>query len=508
MDKLTHVHQYWDKLDKGGSKDDFAEECGGNDLGHYIGYEDAEARACVIVTRRNGNGPGIDKDLFANITSPDRQPGNRLWPSDWMDIKPSGVTKEQPVTGIVLSSDIWNAGNLLLNRTLPGMLIESILQSSNEKESSIIKVTELYQPKELPLAPQRLVAERYKSGGIFDIDNIKSDIALTMSLATTHMQRRIQDKSSNQNLIVVYGGKLITNKEVLKNILDAIHNHRRFHVSNDSMGKSDPWEGTHKSCVACFATTSHHANDSEVFFLGRWASEGGALDFSIDIDQICLTAECSKGIYLPGKSFRNAYYNIFRAIVLEEELDVNLEPLGIAKEDDPKVGTRKDFWIRYWKGSDEWDRERKSYLNNVDNRPDYIDQQKAFLAQGSFAQTRLLKEGRKTDFSVEICLVAYAEVVAIKDGVYQDVFSVLDDIKGGKIRVVSDFFLSNPDGSERPPPDPKKGEWKHVVAKFKVGPGAKWQDSWGNEGQDWPLPTATEVYKSRKSDVHMHGWAG
>jgi len=181
------------------------------------------------------------------------------------------------------------------------------------------------------------VLSEYATGsypGYIGMDRIQNLDLLTLCLAVAFQRRNIS--LSRTELIVVYGGALVTDTNVCNAILRAINEGRSYQVTNDSMG-GDPWPGVAKSCAVYYRNRD--------LFKARFARENNTLHFEMDILEI---------VY-GGKVVANqqVYLRFLRAIADRELLKVTNENLG----GDPAFGVVKSCRVKFRDMNDTKERE-------------------------------------------------------------------------------------------------------------------------------------------------------
>lgn len=173
--------------------------------------------------------------------------------------------------------------------------------------------------------------------GIIAMDRIQNPDLLTLCLAVAFQRRNIS--LGRTDLIVVYGGALITDTNVCNAIRRAINEGRSFQVTNDTMG-GDPWVGVTKSCAVYY-------RDRDLF-KARFARENNRLHFEMDVLEI---------VY-GGKVVANqqVYLRFLRAIADRELLKVTNENLG----GDPAFGVVKSCHVKFRDMNDTKEREENA----------------------------------------------------------------------------------------------------------------------------------------------------
>ena len=128
------------------------------------------------------------------------------------------------------------------------------------------------------------------------------------------------------NMVMVYGGYLVTDQDAHNAIKDAIDNGKSFTVTNDNL-RSDPWPGMIKSCALFY--------EQHGLIKGRFAQENFSLHFELDIISVTYGAKqiCDQAVDL----------RLLKAMAQRQGFIVNNENLG----GDPQPGVRKTCVIRF-----------------------------------------------------------------------------------------------------------------------------------------------------------------
>jgi len=211
---------------------------------------------------------------------------------------------------------------------------------SNSNGSSVLSLAEQEQEKRFPWVLSEYAAGSYP--GFIALDRIQNLDLLTLCLAVAFQRRNIS--LSRTDLIVVYGGALITDANVCNAIRRAINEGRSFQVTNDTMG-GDPWVGVAKSCAVYY-------RDRDLF-KARFARENNALHFEMDILEIVYGGKVVAD--------QQVYLRFLRAIADREPLKVTNENLG----GDPAFGVVKSCRVKFRDMNDTKEREKDATEGDV-----------------------------------------------------------------------------------------------------------------------------------------------
>ena len=419
---------------------------------------DNSAHGWVIISTKNVDGPEIMDGIWAEVDHfPEREQVRMenqsnssqqkalpvLHRTDW-NVSPTSVTKELNTLEGIWSSTIF----AVLDGALTGGRVRI---EGDPRNVSILNVARDLQRAELQFQPQRLF--NTSSGGVFQIDNIQDDTAMTMCLATSYMRywcKRAWEGHDPESYVIVYGGKIVQNVNVEANIKRAFQNHQKFLVNDETMGVGDLWPGSPKSCVVYFRTGDR---GGEPFFLGRYARQGEYLDFCTDVDMAFF-----HNFHLRGGSFREVTYQLWRAITLKGHPKISMD-LGIPASDDPWRGHQKSLTIRY----------RTPQGPNEVNPTQYKE--------------RMGMEGIEMDFAVDIDWVKYhGIVIGSSPETYKGFFRRFD---AGERLTVSNGLMGVPNHM----PDPDPGNRKQADMKYTFNGGKKWDTISGWEHDEWNFIT-------------------
>ncbi|PPQ72647.1 hypothetical protein CVT24_012647 [Panaeolus cyanescens] len=279
-------------VERAGTKRQALQDC---KLNQFIG--DGKAAVLVLV---NGY-PGNPDDLY----------NTGLWPMNTPDGQTLSLNSEWVTHTANLLEEIKSTINLLQ------------LFGPEANPDSILSLAKKYQDEHFPWLLQKFAANGYPS--LIWMDRIQSPDLLTFCIATAYQRFNIE--KGLRNLVVVYGGFLITSPQVHQRIRDAIDNGKSFVASDANLGGTDPWPTMVKSCVVFY--------EQNGFVKGRFAREGDLLHFEQDV----LSIEYGE------RSIRNqkVYYNLLEAIANKKPFLVNNESMGI----DPEPGVYKKCAVRF-----------------------------------------------------------------------------------------------------------------------------------------------------------------
>ncbi|KAK6499140.1 hypothetical protein TWF481_011711 [Arthrobotrys musiformis] len=314
---------------------------------------------------------------------------------------------------------------------------ESFLNSK-----SIIDLANKRQLDEYPYTPQRIYTELGEgSCGMFMIDNLHDGSLQTICLAMSLARHMVKDPSRYGNMVLVYGGKLITDTNVKGRVMQAMKGYNKYSVTNDSMG-GDPWAWERKCAVACIFETKNQ--NRTPFLRARFAWEGEELDFTTDIESINFG-----GKQLYDHHFRTAYYNLFR--MLREQLPItpSIEFFGLTTPEDPQPGNVKDALV---------------YYRSMD---------------GVVLKQRRLREHNRTNFCADVQKLEWEGQLVRRAEAYEPFLWRLD-YGGGTIPVNNDLM-----GFDAAP-----GKRKRALLTYRSARHGPMRFDPANEGDNWTIKKA------------------
>jgi len=231
----------------------------------------------------------------------------------------------------------------VMTSTLASLLLPTFLTSS----MSVLGGTTSLQNTAYSTISQALIVSNggpnlNKKGVVFQSDNIFNDAAMNMCIAASRVQwctGTSGDKADQ--VIAVYGGKLIDDNGVLADIGQKIAGHKIFKIENSLFGSMDPWEGSRKSCCIFYSDSRSQYEGEGLFWRGMFAREGDLMDFATDIREIRW-----HNTYLKGEKFRQAYIALVTAKVARIPFRIDIDNMPFLQPD-PAVGSKKRMIIRY-----------------------------------------------------------------------------------------------------------------------------------------------------------------
>jgi hypothetical protein len=419
------------------------EDCLQKKLSDFVGDEQ---KGRVIITNTPSDGPGFENDCF---------PFGR---TTWTYGSNVGMGIEQAKLDAALKSGIakWIV-DILSRSSGPGFLI-----SLFAKGESIIETSKKYQAAEAVYQPQRIASEA--NNGVISSDAIDGDFTLTLSLAATRARwvamKFGDDPLLKNQLVVVYGGKLITDETILGRVRDYMETFQDMPVSKSILG--DPWEGAFKTCVVYYR---FEKRGSRMFYRGRWQHAGEdpkdpKLSFNIDIDIIQWDSQV-----LENLEFAKGYYNIFRGLWAQDTYRPVNEHFNNLK---PREGNDKALWITYRAG----------------------DHAKSVLKK------RVMYETDWENLGIEIDYIIWdkdwdpnVNKFLEHPGGYQGFYYWF----GRKSRMIDQVWNSLFwDGPAETAPDPAPGKHKKCRMRWKAGRDESWEETESEEGHQWELPLALD----------------
>jgi hypothetical protein len=389
-----------------------------------------------------------------------------------------GVVLSQTDFGI---TELWNK----VKDALP-----YLFKKGDHALANLINLAHEFYNQEIQFAPQRIFT--VNKAGVFDLDDISDDAALTVCLAAIHMERcRRNPQEYPTRLIVVYGGKRVENPDAINRIRDAINNRTILEVNNHTMGwtnEQDPWPGKRKHVVVYQYTESKSPDNPDRFFMGRLGREKHHIDFATDINSIWF-----ENHHLTYTNFSWAYYALFRAITLQHVFTSNLETLNI-RNDDPRPSESKSFTITYSRFDHEWVHEaerQRSLPTNTDRLRFNMESNWSCINSGAIIKERRLPEHAKIDFGVDILYIDFGGRFVKVGTPYREMFGKLDDTDGGNHpKVLLDWVKTG---------DPAMHEQKVASMKFKCGKHDSWRVDQCKEHDIWDIQDAYR-YKRMKDE--------
>ncbi len=232
---------------------------------------------------------------------------------------------------------------------------EAIASAFSSQADSVLALAAKVQGEELSMYPQTSWHAGLKN--TITLDNICNADSLTLALASMYLHKnRAAGKS---DMVIVYGGLVITAPEIRAKFAELIQTHSCIVVQNDLFGQ-DPWGGIPKCCMVYW--TSPETNQVQ----GRFAREGSWMDLATDIQSIEWGGETITD--------QNAYDNVLRSIVQRGIFTAKTENLGGR---DPQPGVYKHLTIKYFNDS------------------------------GNVLKQRRVEEGQSMDFAYDIRLIEY-----------------------------------------------------------------------------------------------------
>ncbi|KAK6510809.1 hypothetical protein TWF506_009904 [Arthrobotrys conoides] len=317
---------------------------------------------------------------------------------------------------------------------------ESFLNSK-----SIIDLANKRQIDEWPYTPQRMWAEeRGGDCGVLQIDYLHDEALITICVAMTLARHMVLKPSGYNNLVLIYGGREVTDPGLKQNVVNSIKACDKFQVGSGVMfGGYDPWPMLRKSAVACFLETKPGSNDP--FLRCRFAWENDHLDFTTDIERVNFG-----GRDLVGSPFRVSYQNIFRMLWAQDPITPDEKFFGCGGSADPRPGEVKDALV---------------YYRSMD---------------GKVLKQRRIREHIEINFHADILRLEWDGVTITKPECYEP-FLYRFDYGGGKLKINIDMF-------DKLDPSPGKEKKAALLHRFKRhGPHQVWIEK---EYHDWYIPKA------------------
>ena len=196
------------------------------------------------------------------------------------------------------------------------------LLSANWNALSVLSLAKQVQDEQFPWLLQQLAHKGYPAK--INMDRIQNADLLTFCLAISY-QRYNQAKGLN-NMVIVYGGCLITHQDAHNAIRLEINNGKRFTVTNSNL-RSDPWPNMTKSCAVFY--------EQDGLIKGRFAQEG----LSLHVEQDVISIK-----YGPKQIHDQVmYFRLLQAIALRHPFSVSNDNLG----GDPQPGVYKTCAVRF-----------------------------------------------------------------------------------------------------------------------------------------------------------------
>ncbi|PPQ70196.1 hypothetical protein CVT24_003912 [Panaeolus cyanescens] len=200
-------------------------------LNQFIGS--GKASVVVLVSKYGGN---MD-DLY----------NHGLWPPSTLSLKGESLTEIEPV-----------------------LFFEPLWSSNADSALSLAKILQL---ERFPWLLQEFAAKGHPS--VIWMDRIENADLLTFCIATIH--QRFNRSMGLNNMVIVYGGILVTSQHVHQRVRSAIDNGESFQVTSGNLG-CDPWPDMDKSCAVFY--------EQDGIVKARFAQEPHSLDFGRDIISI------------------------------------------------------------------------------------------------------------------------------------------------------------------------------------------------------------------------------
>ncbi|PPQ74029.1 hypothetical protein CVT24_012625 [Panaeolus cyanescens] len=201
--------------------------------------------------------------------------------------------------------------------------------------NSVLSLAKRTQEREFPWLLQRFAGEGYPS--VIWMDRIQNADPLTFCIATSYQHFNRSRKLNN--MVVVYGGFLVTSSNAHDTIRNAIDSNKSLRVTNDTLG-CDPWPGMTKSCAVFY--------ERDGLVKARFARENYSLHFEQDV----LSIEYgNRQIH-----DQNVYLRLLRAIASRTRFTVDNNNLG----GDPQPGVVKKCVVRFRDMNDDKIREEKA----------------------------------------------------------------------------------------------------------------------------------------------------
>ncbi|PPQ70197.1 hypothetical protein CVT24_003913 [Panaeolus cyanescens] len=138
---------------------------------------------------------------------------------------------------------------------------------------SVLSLAKDLQSKRFPWLLQAFAASGYPF--VIWMDRIQNVDLLTFCIATTY--QRFNRSMGLQNMVIVYGGFLVTSPQVHQKVRQAIDRGNNFQVTNDNLG-CDPWPNMDKSCAIFY--------EQNEIVKGRFERESQSFSFGKDIVSI------------------------------------------------------------------------------------------------------------------------------------------------------------------------------------------------------------------------------
>ncbi|PPQ64851.1 hypothetical protein CVT24_008215 [Panaeolus cyanescens] len=188
--------------------------------------------------------------------------------------------------------------------------------------NSVLYLAREAQDEKFPWLLQELAADGYPS--YIWMDRIQDADLLTFCLATGY--HKFNRAKGLKNMVIVYGGFLVTSPDVHNRVRHAIDNAKDFKVTNHDLGV-DPWPGMGKSCAAYY--------EQDGIVKGKFARENQFLNFAFDVVSIEYGNQRIRD--------QKVFFNVLKAVSRRDRFRVDNSSMGC----DPQPGVRKKCVVRF-----------------------------------------------------------------------------------------------------------------------------------------------------------------